>query len=191
MELALNKLSEEKLLGPATMFYTPSFLKHDDQSTPESTKQTIPCKVLRDGQELDLQIAPSPLDGRSVSRIVLWSGAMLQVAHRPVLEKGFVPHTGALTPYCSRWSYGSPAHKYSLRATIWITEVNDRTVDSLDKLLEVVKPIGHHCNVRIRGTDLKGKQKAFTLKTDLNYWPTVDLWRDEEGEWHHHQCQHD
>ena len=41
---------------------------------------------------------------------------MLQHAHRGVRERGFVPKEGGV--YCSRWSYGSPGHKYGVRATV-------------------------------------------------------------------------
>lgn len=185
VEVALNRFSEKHAFEALRMFCTPSSLEAGDSPT---KNPKVPCKILRNGSEVDVEIYPTPLDGTGTSRLVMWSGMMLQVAHRPVLEKGFVPATGSDTPYCSRWQIGSPAHKYGMRATLWLTEINGQTVDSLDRLLEIVKPIQHHSNVRIRGTDLKGKDKVYTMKTDLNYWPTVDLWRDNSGEWHHRLC---
>eukprot|EP01138_Halocafeteria_seosinensis_P011397 gb/GECG01011640.1/.p1 GENE.gb/GECG01011640.1/~~gb/GECG01011640.1/.p1 ORF type:complete len:1211 (+),score=161.06 gb/GECG01011640.1/:1-3633(+) len=185
VEVALNEFSEKQPFTNSRLFFNTACL---ESGTAGKENPPVPCKVLRNGKEVDVEISPAPLDGTGTSRLVMWSGMMLQVAHRPVLEKGFVPETGSQTPYCSRWQIGSPAHKYGMRATIWLTEINGQTVDTLDRLLEIVKPIGHHSNVRIRGTDLKGKEKVYTMKTDLNYWPTVDLWRDDFGEWHHRLC---
>lgn len=35
--------------------------------------------------------------------------------------------------YCSRWFYGSPAHKYGLRATTFVTELNGTPTRNLDE----------------------------------------------------------
>ena len=71
----------------------------------------------------------------------------------------------------SRWCLGSPAHKYGLRATLWILEVNDVPTPTLTAFKQVVSQLPTGSCVRIRTRDLNTKPKVFTLKTDEFYWP--------------------
>lgn len=85
------------------------------------TPTPVALTVLRDGGELTLHVRPSLLSGRGTERIVSWSGLMIQEPHAPVTERGFIPDVpigplGRRAPaYCSRWSFGSPAHKGGVR----------------------------------------------------------------------------
>jgi len=64
-----------------------------------------------------------------------------------------------------------------VRATNWITEVNGIPVSDLDSFLAVIAGIGDKTDVRLRCVDLQDRKRIFTLRTDLHYWPTVELRR--------------
>ena len=95
---------------------------------------------------------------------------------------GYVPEGGGGGVYVSRWSYGSPAHKYGLRATVWLTEINGTPTPDLDAFLAVVTQLEDNAPVRLMTVDLTGKSSAHTLKTDHHYWPTLQL-RYMGGTW--------
>lgn len=98
---------------------------------PVEPTEPLDLTVLRDGVELHLTVRPSLLNerGRGTDRLLLWAGMLLQEAHEPVEARGFVPGLASSSstsaaaaggaagadaprhPYCSRWSYGSPAHR--------------------------------------------------------------------------------
>ncbi|KAG7397892.1 serine protease [Phytophthora boehmeriae] len=98
--------------------------------------------------------------------------------HYAVASLGYIPEEGGGV-YCSRWCYGSPAHKYGMRATIWLVEVNGEPTRTLNEFLRVVERLGNRESVRLKTISINTKPKVFTLKTDYHYWPTVELRRDQ------------
>jgi S1-C subfamily serine protease len=150
--------------------------------------------ILRDQKELTLQVDTTKLSSFGTDRVVIWCGLVLQRPHFAVASLGYIPeevfdkknsaqqnHTAGV--YISRWCYGSPAHKYGLRATIWIVEINEHAIKTLDDLLYIVNTIEDGKSVRIRTIALNTKPKVFTLKTDYHYWPTVEIKRHNQYEW--------
>jgi len=81
---------------------------------------------------------------------------------------GFIPDEGGV--YISRWFKGSPAHKYGLRGSCWITHVNDIATDCLDNFLEVTKDLEDGQFVRLRLVSLQKNVNVLTIKTDFQYW---------------------
>jgi hypothetical protein len=148
-----------------------------------SPSDSCDLTILREGDEMHVRVVPSLLSGRGTDRLVAWSGMLLQEAHEPVEARGFIPLPTGCPPYCSRWSYGSPAHKGGLRATNWITEVNGHPVTDMDSFLAVVSSFQDNTDVRLRCVDLQDRKRVFTLKTDLHYWPTVELRRIDGRAW--------
>lgn len=140
-----------------------------------SPLQPVLLTVLREGQEMTLSLQPSLLDGRGTDRLVVWAGLLLQHAHEQVTARGFVPPHGGV--YISRWSYGSPAHKGGLRATNWITHINETATPDMDALLSAVSCLTHGQDVRVRCTDLQERKRVYTLRTDYLYWPTTEIGR--------------
>ncbi|GBG32291.1 Pro-apoptotic serine protease nma111 [Hondaea fermentalgiana] len=137
----------------------------------------VAVTVLRDLREQTFQVPLSTLSFIGTSRLVLFAGMFIQEPHTPVFFRGFDPGTSV---YCSRWFYGSPAHKYDLKATHFILGINDHDTPTLDDLVRVVSELKDGEFVRIRTISLKEKKRVFTLKCDYHYWPTVDLVRDAE-----------
>jgi S1-C subfamily serine protease len=62
--------------------------------------------------------------------------------------------------YCSRWCYGSPAHKFGLRATIWVVEVNGQAVRDLDGFLQIARGLVDGESVRLKTVDMTKKEKV-------------------------------
>jgi S1-C subfamily serine protease len=134
--------------------------------------------VLRDGEELALEVATEPLEGRGTDRCLLWAGTLLQNPHRALAEqRGLVPEG----VYVSWLWYGSPANRYGLHATRRIVAVNGVEVPDLDAFLKEVADLPDRQPVRLRVLDLEGRAQVITLKLDLRFWPTVEIRRGERG----------
>nr|CCA13898.1 proapoptotic serine protease nma111like protein putative [Albugo laibachii Nc14] len=137
---------------------------------------SVSLTIFRDHQELKLNVELTELSAMGTDRILLWCGLVIQPPHYAVASLGYIPEVGG-GAYISRWCYGSPAHKYGLRATIWIVQVNDTPTGTLDSLLEVVTKLKNGDPVRIKTVAINTKPKVFTLNTDYHYWPTVEIIR--------------
>ena len=109
---------------------------------------------------------------------------MLQEPHLGVKWMGYMPEEGSGV-YVSRWTYGSPAQKYGLRATCWVVEVNGKPTPDLDSFLEVVKALDDKQPIRFKTRDLDAKPKLMTLRNCLQYFPTTEIrWDPEKRKWH-------
>jgi len=149
----------------------------------------VEVTVLRMEKVVVLQVPTVPVPVLGTCRVVMWCGVMLQEPHLPVLALGFIPEQGGGV-YASRSCYGSPAHKFGLRATVWVVEVNGTPTPTLNVFLDVVKSLSNNTAVRIKTVDLTTKVKVFTLKTDYHYWPTLEICR-EGTKWVHKSYNYD
>jgi S1-C subfamily serine protease len=141
--------------------------------------------VLREHEEVAIQARTTPLSTLGTDRVLLWCGLMLQEAHLPVSFLGYKPAQGAI--YVSRWMFGSPSHKYGLRASFFIESINGIATPDLDTFLSTVTNTLHNASIRIKGLDLDGKPKSYTLKPCYQYWPTTEiLFKYELHEWQLH-----
>lgn len=113
-----------------------------ESSAPPPPPRAVPVTIVRDGAELVVDVAPTLLSGRGTERLLCWAGILLQEAHPPVTDRGFVPEVAGGTgepgaavgspPYCSRWSFGSPAHKGACEMVAVATEGRARNGCSLN-----------------------------------------------------------
>ncbi|CAH0519565.1 unnamed protein product [Peronospora belbahrii] len=78
---------------------------------------------------------------------------------------------------------GSPAARYGPQPTSRIKEIDGIKITSIDDFLRVVTAKSTNDSVRIKYTDLSGKDRLSTLKLEPKYWPTSELVY-EDGEWH-------
>lgn len=144
------------------------------------TNPLLTVEIFRNGAHLTIEIPPVALSGVGTSRICHWSGCLIQETHRAVALQQRTPISGV---YSSRWYYGSPAHKYSLRAAIFILEVNEQPVPNLDAFIDVVSQLADNVSVRIKTLSLNCQRPdVITLKTDYHYWPT-SLFERIDGDW--------
>ncbi|RQM14192.1 hypothetical protein DD237_006244 [Peronospora effusa] len=140
-------------------------------------KTKIVAVIVREQKEMEVTVSTSQLSAMGTDRVIVWCGLVIQNPHYAVASLGYIPEEGGGV-YCSRWCYGSPAHKYGLRATIWLVEVNGKPTRTLDDFLGVVGRFGNRESVRLKTISINTKPKVFTLKTDYHYWPTIELHRD-------------
>ncbi|KAF0691766.1 Aste57867_17037 [Aphanomyces stellatus] len=146
-------------------------------------KSHVQVVVLRDRDEQTLTVETCALSGTGTSRVIIWCGLVIQEPHYAVVNLGYLPEEGGGV-YCSRWCYGSPAHKHGLRATMWIVQVNNEPTPTLDAFIRVVESLRNGESVRMKTISLNTKPKVVTLKTDYHYWPTVEIKRRAEtGDW--------
>jgi len=160
---------------------------HDAES-----HNAVQVTLWRDGAEHTLSVPLTRESGLGTNRVVLWAGAQVQAVHRSVLELGWAPPETLKQPdgggvYISRWHHGSPAHRYGLYALVWIQSVNGVPTPNLDAFLRVVQALPDGADARLMTVSLHQTQKALTMKMDNVYWPTVEMRRGDDGEWHRTQ----
>ncbi|KAL3161156.1 hypothetical protein ABBQ38_009527 [Trebouxia sp. C0009 RCD-2024] len=123
-------------------------------------------------EEVEVQLGSE--DGLGTCRLIHWCGAMFQAPHRPVRELGFAPEQAGV--YVSRWHHGSPAHRYSLYALHWLTELNGQPVPDLDTFVAMIRSLPDKSFARLKLCQLETtKTKVLSIKLDLRYWPTCEL----------------
>jgi len=141
--------------------------------------ESVKLTLLRNQEQIDVSVSTVLLSGEGTTDVVCWAGAVLQNTHRPVAQLGHL-QSGV---YCSRWYFGSPAHKYSLRAAHWIVEVNGKATPDLNTFVEVVSSLSGDDCVRLKIRGLQDRITVTTLKLDLHYWPTWRLSKTSRGNW--------
>ncbi len=143
-----------------------------------SQSESVVTRVLRNGEELELEIPTEALTGRGTERALLWAGTLLQEPHRALAtQRGLTPDG----VYIARVWYGSPGDRYGLRATRRIVSVDGRPTPDLDAFLEVVGGRRDRGAVRLKTEDLDGRPDVLTLKLDLEYWASYSLARGADG----------
>ena len=134
--------------------------------------------VLRDGQELELEVDTVRLDGRNIDRLLLWAGAVLHAPHRALAAQRGIPPVGVFVAY---FSYGSPATRYQLFAGRRILEVDGRPTPDLDAFIAAVQGRQDRQSLRLRTVSWNGAEDVITLKLDKHYWPAYELRHSQDG----------
>jgi len=143
----------------------------------------VKVTVLRDGQEITVDVATAPLGGGDIDRLLLWAGAVLHAPHRAMsVQRGILPE-GVFVAF---FSYGSPATRYKLYAGRRIIEVDGRPTPDLDAFIAAVQGRADRSSVRLKTVTWNGSTEVITLKLDLHYWPAVELRRGPDG-WTRHE----
>ncbi|PWA54562.1 degP protease 7 [Artemisia annua] len=145
----------------------------------DDTDGKLELTIFSQGREIDLLVGTDVRDGNGTTRVISWCGCYLQDPHPAVRALGFLPDEGHGV-YVTRWSHGSPVHRYGLYALQWIVEVNGKPTPNLEAFVDVTKKIEDGEFVRVKTVHLNGKPKVLTLKQDLHYWPTWELNFDRE-----------
>ena len=143
-----------------------------------SQKPTVEVIVWRNGEALSLSIDTVALDGRSVDRILLWAGALLQEPHRAMAAQRGIEPTGVYVAY---FSYGTPATRYGLFAGRRILEVDGKPTPDLDTFIAAVEGRPDRSAVRLKTVTWNNGVEIITLKLDNRYWPTYELVFTEDG----------
>jgi S1-C subfamily serine protease len=143
-------------------------------------RDAVALVVLRDGAELELHVPTVALALDETDRLVQWSGALLARPHRVVAAQRGLSREGVFVGY---YSYGSPASRYGLSPGRRIVAVDDQPTPDLDAFLAAVAGKQHRESVRLKTLTWSGAVEVITLKTDLRYWPTLELQRGADGSW--------
>jgi S1-C subfamily serine protease len=138
----------------------------------------VKVTVLRDGRELELDLATEALDGGDIDRLLLWAGAVLHAPHRAMAAQRGIPPEGVFVAF---FSYGSPATRHQLFAGRRIVEVDGRPTPDLDAFIAAVRGRADRSSVRMRTVTWNGSTEGITLKLDRHYWPAYELRRTPDG----------
>jgi hypothetical protein len=140
--------------------------------------EQVNLQLLRDGEELSLDVATAPQSGRGTERFLFWEGAVLQAPHPAVSAQHGIEPGGVYVAWL--W-YGSPASRSRLRATQRIAEVDGIPVPDLDALLAAISNRPNARAVRLKMLGLDGKAAVVTLKPDPHFWPTSEIRLGPDG----------
>lgn len=138
----------------------------------------VKVTVLRDGSELELDLATAALGGGDIDRLLLWAGAVLHAPHRAMAAQRGIPPEGVFVAF---FSYGSPATRHQLFAGRRIVEVDGRATPDLDAFIAAVRGRADRSSVRMRTVTWNGATEVITLKLDHHYWPAYELRRTPGG----------
>jgi pro-apoptotic serine protease NMA111 len=138
----------------------------------------VSATVLRDGEEITLEVATAALGGGDIDRLLLWAGAVLHAPHRAMSAQRGIPPEGVFVAF---FSYGSPATRHKLFAGRRIVEVDGRATPDLDAFIAAVQGRADRSSVRLRTITWNGSTEVITLKLDHHYWPAYELRRTPDG----------
>ncbi|RIA90832.1 trypsin-like cysteine/serine peptidase domain-containing protein [Glomus cerebriforme] len=139
--------------------------------------------ILRDREEKEYKVETIPYYGKETTRVVGWSGAVIQEPYKAVLEQVRNVPTGV---YVSHTLCGSPAY-VSITPGVWIIEIQERKVSDLDSCLEAIHAFEKELvdddddgYVRIKIINNNDVTDVVTMKLDPHYWNTWQLIEDKE-----------
>jgi len=141
--------------------------------------ERVRVTVWRDGGELEIDLATTPLTGRGIDRILVWAGAILQQPHRAMAAQRAIPPDGVFVAF---FLYGSPASRYQLWAGRRIVEVDGIATPDLDTFMATVAGRPDRSSLRLKTVNWNDSVDVITLKMDLRYWPAYEL-RRGAGDW--------
>jgi S1-C subfamily serine protease len=154
-------------------------VSHFAQVEDAAQSESVALTVARGDQVLELQVGTVPLAGRSVDHVALWAGLLLHDPHHEVAAQQGLEPSGV---YVADYFYGSPGHRYKLRATWRIVEVNGEPVADLDAFLDAVSDLPDGASVKVTVQDLQGQPMVRTMTLDTVYWPAQEF-RYADGAW--------
>ncbi|MFT4623031.1 MAG: S1-C subfamily serine protease [Myxococcota bacterium] len=142
-------------------------------------RQSAHLTLLRDGEELEVDVPTVALDGTGTHRVLQWAGMILHESHYDVRAQKGVDPSGVYTAWL--W-YGTPAQRFGFRPTRRIVAVDDAPTPDLDSFMAAVDGLPDRAPVRLTTESLDGSVRVQTLKLDLQYWPT-QLFELTNGTW--------
>lgn len=141
----------------------------------------VRCQVLRDGAVREVSFALTLESALGTVRLLQWSGALFQAAHRGVLELGMTPEGALDDPrepggvFVSRYHYGSPAQRYGLSPLRWVVAVDGKPTPTLSAFADAVGSLPHRAPVALRTINLQGRAELLTLRVDSVFWGGAEL----------------
>ncbi|KAI1503877.1 Pro-apoptotic serine protease NMA111 [Biscogniauxia marginata] len=137
--------------------------------------EVLDAIIVRESQELHLQVPTVPADNVETDHIISFCGAALQVPHLAVRQQINKLHSEV---YIAARSRGSPAYQYGLAPTNFITHVNGKPTPDLKTFLENVTKIPDNTYFRLRAMSFDDVPYVITMKKNEHYFPTMEWIKD-------------
>ena len=141
-------------------------------------KTDVELTFWRNGKIGTETIKTVALDGRGVSRMLMWAGALLQEPYRDMAAQRGIARDGV---YVAFFGFGSPSNRYGLWAGRRIVEVDGQRTPNLDAFLEVVANKKDRDSVRLKTVTWNNATEVITLKLDQRYWPAYEVVLGPDG----------
>jgi len=140
-----------------------------------SQKNKVSVTIIRDGKELSVDVKTADLSNYGTEKVVQWAGALIQNPHRALAAQRGINPEGV---YISSIWRGSPASRYNLGAVIRITEFENNKIADLDDFLKLANKYKDKQFIQLKVMDLIDRESVITLKQNLRYWPTREVYWD-------------
>ncbi|PLN75621.1 Pro-apoptotic serine protease Nma111 [Aspergillus taichungensis] len=138
-------------------------------------KESLEALIVRNGQEMRLQVPTVPTQDLETDRAVVFCGAVLQKPHHAVRQQISKLHSEV---YVSARSRGSPSYQYGLSPTNFITAVNGVPTPNLDLFVQEVSKIPDNTYFRIRAVTFDNVPWVVTMKKNDHYFPMSEYLKD-------------
>lgn len=124
------------------------------------SRETLDAVIVREGEEMQLEVATAPADDVETDHAVSFCGAVLQAPHQAVRQQISQLHSEV---YVSARNRGSPAYQYGLAPTNFITDVNGTPTPDLKSFLKAVTAIPDNtCTLTPPGSDPTSSYPFYT-----------------------------
>lgn len=167
-----------------------------------NNKESVDITVLRGGEVVPLKgIQSTGFSTIGTNRVVICAGMILHEPHPYIYymtEPAKVRQGGT---YVATLYNGSPSmvsdskvEDPTEKAGTLLFAVNNQALGehSLDKFLEIVTQVKHNEWITISTMDYTtGEVKQFSIRLDLEFWPTTSYERDAENGWAYEIVEHD
>ncbi|KAJ1992715.1 hypothetical protein GGI25_002046 [Coemansia spiralis] len=160
--------------------------------------------VIRNMQEIVLTVKTQPLSATNTRHIVCWAGMYMQAPHEAALEKA---NRAASNVYMFSAMGGAPIYNETCDLNMFITEIDDEPIKSLDDIVRVVKKLKSKdmaqfnakvasteqfrsgkmpgCDVKLHSVTLSGEDNVYSIRTNDHYFPSWQIRRGPlaDDEW--------
>jgi hypothetical protein len=139
---------------------------------------SINLELWRDGAVVKADVTPAPLVGESVSKVLLWQGAVLHDPHRELADLQGIPSQGV---YVNLTYNGSPGGRQGLGGQI--VSLNDKPTPTLLDFIAELKSLNPTAVVIVRTIDSSGRERTHAIEPRMEMWPTILLTKVDDGAW--------
>ncbi|KAJ2889663.1 hypothetical protein GGI21_006479 [Coemansia aciculifera] len=143
----------------------------------QTTSQSLEIVVLRDSQELTLQVQTTETK-QEVQKVVSWAGALFHASHKTVLQQSAIVPEGV---FCADVVSSSFSATRGMVEGHWVTHVNDVATPDIDLFEQAVNACKDDEYVRVKVVSAKQKPDVLTIKMCYHYWPTTTLVKDRQS----------
>ncbi len=171
---AFKKLQEGDLLVAIDNKTINTFLDVEHASQ----KDEVTVTIIRDAKELSFNIKTADLSSYGTEKVVQWAGALIQNPHRALAAQRGIKPEGV---YISSIWRGSPASRYNLGAIIRVIEFENNKITDLDDFIQLTDKYKDKEFVQLKVMDLIDRESVITLKQNLRYWPTREIFKNDKG----------